>query len=344
MPILIEGGRVPKLLSQHELALPERPGEISSDSIRIALINNMPDPALEDTELQFFGLLKSASGNSPLSVRLYSLPELPRSEAGLRHSRDFYYGIDDLLNNRFDGVIMTGTEPHKQNLEEEPYWPVMAKVLDWAERCTTSTVLSCLAAHAGVFYSDGIPRRRLPHKQFGVFGYDRVARHALTDGNGEVIHIPHSRWNEVAADALTACGYEILTRSENAGIDLFVKAKGNSLFVHFQGHPEYRAETLLKEYRRDVKRFLRGEQETYPSLPHGYFDATSAKTLNDFRDRIISNPRGELLAQLPDIDVTRTQSVWQKSAAVIYRNWLRHLRSRKTSSSASSRLTPAARG
>ena len=67
------------------------------------------------------------------------------------------------------------------------------------------------------------------------------------------MQIPHSRWNEVRADALTACGYEILTQSAEAGVDLFVKKKKDSLFVHFQGHPEYSVRTLLKEYRRDIK-------------------------------------------------------------------------------------------
>jgi len=72
------------------------------------------------------------------------------------------------------------------------------------------------------------------------------------------VRFPHSRWNEVQENALTGCGYEVLTKSDSAGVDLFVKQKKKSLFVHFQGHLEHQAETLLKEYRRDIKRFLRG--------------------------------------------------------------------------------------
>ena len=70
---------------------------------------------------------------------------------------------------------------------------------------------------------------------------------------------------------LAACGYIVLTQSAEGGVDTFVKKKKRSLFVHFQGHPEYGAQTLLKEYRRDIKRFLRGERETYPSDAKGLF-------------------------------------------------------------------------
>ena len=96
-----------------------------------------------------------------MSLKLYSLPELPRSDAGQQHLQNYYYGIDDLLNSRFDGMIMTGTEPRQPDLRKNLIGRRLAEVLDWAERNTASTVLSCLAAHAGVLHSDGIPRHRL---------------------------------------------------------------------------------------------------------------------------------------------------------------------------------------
>ena len=83
----------------------------------LALINNMPDPALEDTELQFFELLDTASGETPVIIKLYSLTGIPRTDRGQRHLNSFYCGLDDLLNSRFDGVIVTGTEPHHPELE-----------------------------------------------------------------------------------------------------------------------------------------------------------------------------------------------------------------------------------
>ncbi len=202
-------------------------GQLSkqSDFVRIALINNMPDSALEDTEIQFYELLDAAAGDIPISLKLFSLPELPRSDVGQHHVNNFYFNINELLNGRFDGVIMTGTEPRQPNLRDEPYWPVLTKVLDWAETNTASTVLSCLAAHAGVLHSDGIPRHKLSDKQFGVFEYKKIRDHALTADGENAMRIPHSRWNEVRADALDSCGYEVLVQSAQAGVDLFVKKK-----------------------------------------------------------------------------------------------------------------------
>src|ERR1700729_3087902 len=345
MSIVIDGGRVPKLLSRKNAPNVARPSgnqEAAAEHLRIALINNMPDSALEDTEVQFFELLESAAGDLPLSLKLYSLPELPRSEAGQQHLRSFYHGMDDLLHSRFDGMIMTGTEPRQPDLRNEPYWPALTEVLNWAERGTTSTVLSCLAAHAGVLHSDGIPRHRLSDKQFGVFQYKKVQCHTLTGDIGDSMRIPHSRWNEVRADALTDCGYEILTQSAEAGVDLFVKKKKDSLFVHFQGHPEYGTRTLLKEYRRDIKRFLRKERETYPNMPHGYFNVAATKLLSEFRDKVVTNPREQLLEEFPDAAVAGSLlGTWQASGASVYRKWLHYLISRKAEASRLSAMTPA---
>ena len=145
-------------------------------------------------------------------------------------------------------------------------------------------------------------------------------------------------------DELAARGYEILLQSAEAGVDLFVKKKRESLFVHFQGHPEYSTRTLLKEYRRDIKRFLRKEREAYPAMPQGYFDAATAKLLATFREGVVKNPREELLAKFPEAAVAGTlQETWQTSAASVYRNWLQYLLSKKTDASTLSAMTPAVR-
>jgi homoserine O-succinyltransferase/O-acetyltransferase len=333
MPIAIDGGRIPNRLTRENRARSIRSAgrqEAQAERIRIALINNMPDSALEDTEVQFVDLLESAAGDLPVSLKLFSLPKVPRGDAGQQHLNDFYFGINELLNTRFDGMIMTGTEPRQPDLRDEPYWHALGEVLDWAEHNTASTVLSCLAAHAGVLYSDGIPRCRLADKQFGVFEYGKVADHGLTAGCGESMQIPHSRWNEVRADALASCDYKILTQSAHAGVDLFVKKKKGSLFVHFQGHPEYGVRTLLKEYRRDIKRFLRNERDTYPTMPHGYFDATAEKLLAEFREKAESDRREETMAGFPDAAMMDTMPhTWHTSGISIYRNWLQQLISSK---------------
>ena len=240
MPLIIDGGRVPPRWAERKSLRPAASVEsyaTAAECVRIAFINNMPDPALEDTEIQFFELLDAASGDLPVRLKLHSLPGVPRGERGLEHLDNFYLGSDEVLNSPIDGLIMTGTEPRQPNLRNEPYWSALANVLDWAESNTVSTILSCLAAHAGVLHSDGIDRHPLGDKQFGVFDFARASNHPLTSGTGERVRFPHSRWNEVRADALTGCGYQVLTQSTAGGVDSFVKKKKQSLFVHFQGHP-----------------------------------------------------------------------------------------------------------
>jgi len=203
-------------------------------------------------------------------------------------------------------------------------------LLDWAERNTLAAVLSCLAAHAGALHSDGIERHRLDDKRFGVFDFTKAPHHLLTGHNSDQIRFPHSRWNEVREDELKECGYTVITKSAEAGVDSFAKRKTNSLFVHFQGHPEYGSRTLLKEYRRDVRRFLCGERDTYPSLPEGYFDAAAASLLAEFRKNALSNRREETIANFPESAVVATlQNGWNSSANSIYRNWLEYVRTRK---------------
>jgi homoserine O-succinyltransferase len=335
MPLIVEGGRVPPRWASEGAC---RKGGANcaapTEHLNIALINNMPDAALEDTELQFFDLLDDASGDLPIYLKLYSLTGIPRTERGQRHLNSFYYSLDELWQNQFDGVIITGTEPRQPDLRDEPYWRVLADVFDWAERNTTGAVLSCLAAHASVLHGDGISRHRLPDKQFGVFDCAKTASHLLTGSTSERIRFPHSRWNEVRADELTACGYTVLTQSAEGGVDTFVKKKKQSLFLHFQGHPEYGAETLLKEYRRDIRRFIKQERETYPTMPKGYFNAAGERLVTNFHELIlaasISDRREELMEGFPDNALSVTlQRTWHASATRIYRNWLRYMVAQK---------------
>jgi len=96
--------------------------------------------------------------------------------------------------------------------------------------------------------------------------------------------------------------------------------------MHFQGHPEYGEQTLLKEYRRDIKRFLRRERETYPSMPRDYFDGTGANLLSDFRDSVLSDRREELMENFPEAAlVGALRKTWHSSATAIYGNWLQYV-------------------
>lgn len=299
--------------------------ESAAQSIHIGLINNMPDGALKATERQFLSLLDSAANDVVVHLSLYALPDVPRSELARCHLNRFYSCIANLWNRQLDGLIVTGTEPRAQNLRDEPYWNSLATVIEWAGHNTHSTVWSCLAAHAALLHVDGIGRRRLSKKRFGVFECARALDHQLTAGLPSPLRMPHSRWNDIVESDLTDCGYSVLTRFKDGGVDAFAKRR-KSLFVFFQGHPEYEANTLLLEYRRDVGRYLRRESDKYPLMPEGYFDRQTADALAALRDRSLSNRRPEMLADFPaDLMETRISNTWHAASARVYGNWLAYL-------------------
>jgi len=299
-----------------------------ADGITIGLVNNMPDAALQATERQFVALLGAAAGGIAVRLRPYALPEVPRSEWGRDYVSRRYSGIDDLWDSHLDGLIVTGTEPRSPNLRDEPYWATLTRVLEWADLNTHSTIWSCLATHAAVLHMDGIDRRRLSDKRFGVFACERVSDHPLTADAPPRIPMPHSRWNEIPEDALLSCGYRVLTRSEDAGVDAFMKRR-ESLFVFFQGHPEYEAQTLMLEYRRDIKRFLLGERETYPAMPLGYFDEQTVERLSALRERALVDRREDVLAHFPTALAAAVTNTWRSAAVHVYRNWLSYIGARK---------------
>jgi homoserine O-succinyltransferase/O-acetyltransferase len=301
-----------------------------SKSLHIGLVNNMPDGALEATERQFLSLLNSASEGFTIRLSLFALPGIPRGEAAERHIGSFYSSTETLRETNLDGLIVTGREPLAPGLRDEPYWESFTRLLEWARDNTHSTVWSCLAAHAAVLHMDGIQRIRSKDKHCGIFECERLSDHPLTAGASSGFKLPHSRWNGISEDALKACGYDVLTRSADAGVDMFVKQL-NSLFVFFQGHPEYESNTLLFEYRRDVSRYLRGETETYPLTPQSYFDQQTANALTALREQAMSCRREELLAELSSILAEKSiENNWHSTAGSIYRSWLQYIAERKS--------------
>jgi homoserine O-succinyltransferase len=298
------------------------------DGLTIGLVNNMPDAALQTTERQFVALLGAAAGGIAVRLRPYALPDVPRTAWGRDYVTRFCSGIDDLWDSQLDGLIVTGTEPRSPDLRDEPYWRSLTTVLDWAERHTHSTIWSCLATHAALLYMDGVDRRPLGAKRFGVFECERLGDHLLTADAPPRIRMPHSRWNDIPEEALRSCGYRILTRSDGAGVDAFVKRRG-SLFVFFQGHPEYDAHTLMLEYRRDIRRFLLGERDSYPAMPEGYFDGATIDILSALRDRAEVDRREEVLAGFPTAVGETLANTWRAAAVLVYRNWLAYIGARK---------------
>jgi homoserine O-succinyltransferase len=312
--------RIPGAPQRRNGMAPARRRAAAAACIDIGLVNNMPDAALEKTERQFTGLLSAATGERRIRLKLFSLPEIVRAGAARERVTLRYAPIDQLWEGRLDGLIVTGTEPRAPDLRDEPYWRTLTKIVDWAEANTRSTIWSCLAAHAAVLYTDGIGRHPLGDKCFGVFDCARSAEHAVTRGLPARLPISHSRWNGLREEELTAAGYTILTRSDAAGVDMFAR-QGNSLFVFFQGHPEYEARTLLGEFRRDVRRFLRGERDTYPSLPQNYFDARTTRRLGEFRRRALADRREALIETFPGMD-DALQAPWRPAVERLMAQWL----------------------
>jgi len=255
--------------------------------IVIGLVNNMPDAALKSTERQFRELLADAGGRRPPRVRVFSLPGLARSATGQQYVDENYDDISELWDAELDGLIVTGTEPKAADLVNEPYWSALTEIVDWAAGNVTASLWSCLGAHAAVRHLDGIKRRPRKAKLSGVYECIKTADHPLVGADPACWRTPRSRHNELAETELVAHGYQILSRADEAGPDIFIK-RAKSLFVFLQGHPEYDSGALMREYRCDIGRYLAGERDNYPDMPCGYFDAPTTELMLEFRERVVN--------------------------------------------------------
>jgi homoserine O-succinyltransferase/O-acetyltransferase len=308
----------------------------------VGLVNNMPDAAIETTERQFAELVREAAPDVAVRLKLFSIPEVPRAARMRAEIAGRYRDIAELWDAPVDALIVTGTEPRAEALQDEPYWPALRQLVTWARDNTISTIWSCLAAHAAVLEADGIERRLLSDKLFGVFDCDVASAHSLTSAVRSPVSAPHSRLNDLPESELIAGGYDILTRSTATGADAFVKAEGRSLFVFFQGHPEYEADTLAREYRRDVGRFLRGERDRFPAAPQGYFNTEARRVVDAFRERAIADPRDDLIAEFPMTALEgKLENTWRRSSVGLLRNWMTYLQERQAERQ--TRLSPLRR-
>jgi len=289
----------------------------------IGLINNMPDPALKATERQFMKLLHAAAGPRRIRFHCFSLPSVKRSPEARWHVESEYSDLSDLGRERFDGLIVTGAEPVAPELDQEPYWRDLTELIDWAKANTRSTIWSCLAAHAAVLHLDRIARRPLPAKCHGIFDCEAVTGDFLTRAAPAPLKVSHSRLNEIAESDLAQAGYQVLTRSAQVGVDVFVRQYA-SRFVFFQGHPEYDALSLQREYLRDIGRYLARERENYPHLPVSYFDAATEERLARFEKRAGHERHPALTNDLPALTL-RGDIAAGTAAAALFRNWLQYL-------------------
>jgi homoserine O-succinyltransferase len=307
----------------------------------IGLLNNMSDGALRATEEQFCSLLREATPPGvDLKLRYFSLNELERGDAARAHMVGRYQDADGLLKTRLDGLIVTGAEPRAEKLVAESYWPDLARVIDWSEAERLPTVWSCLAAHAAVERLSGVSRNRLPAKHSGVFALQLANNHSLLKGAPRQPVAPHSRLNDLTAGEIENAGYEILACSPDVGVDTFVR-RGPALSIFFQGHPEYDAGALAREYLRDVSRFLRRQQAHLPAAPAGYFDRGTLQSLQGLSAHAMSTRSRDLLREYMHVVQNFTpRATWRPWALHVYREWLHFMNEPNAAAAARTEAKP----
>lgn len=308
--------------------------EAESRAITVGLVNNMPGAAFLDTEQQFRRALGvGPDGGGGVVLELYTMSEAPRSARARELIGRRYRGLRELWDSPPDALIVTGTEPVEEHLQEEPYWPSLVRLLEWASSAVPTVLLSCLAAHAALLTFDGIERVRRDTKCSGVFpGCVCDTSDPLAQDLPDYVFVPHSRVNDIPQTAIVNAGYRIIVGSAVPSVGWAVATRecGDSLFVLCQGHPEYSTLSLLREYRRDVRRFLSGRRPApYPRLPEGYLSGDGIGTFEAFARRVtrsVEDPRA-LWDQFPYDEVAGTvQNTWAGGSAVLYANWLRAAR------------------
>jgi homoserine O-succinyltransferase len=308
-----------------KLGAPNRAGSRSPPTLRrqkleIGLVNNMPDAAVAMAERQFCELLRTSAAEFDVRVQLFRLPCVPRSAFALSSMSGRYADAASVREAGLDAVIVTGAAPRAADLTGEPYWAEFERLVGDIAAARLPCLWSCLAAHAAVLALDGVVRRRLGAKRTGVFDWRRVGDVPALPSLPVRGLTPHSRYNDLAADDLVAKGYDILSWSPQAGVDMFAKRCGG-VFLFVQGHPEYEADTLLREYRRDLACWIDGAGPP-PPTPTNYFPPALERRL---AYRTVGPGRGAvarsasaLAGLLEDFSAT---APWDSTAAAIFRNF-----------------------
>jgi homoserine O-succinyltransferase/O-acetyltransferase len=276
----------------------------------IGLVNNMSLTAMPSIRGQFASMLESA--NRPTELICFTM----RTEQNDVHG---HLPIDAISDYAPDAIIVTGMEVTTKDLRDEWMWQRFTWLYDWCERQSIPAIWSCLAAHAAVLFRDGIARQPLNEKLTGVFGCEQeVSASKLLKGLPQRWRCPHSRYNGLDENALTTRGYEVLSRGKDIGVDIFTHKDSPASF-YFQGHPEYRAETLLSEFFRDLRRFAAGENRHCPSVPKGYLSSITEWELlalvDQARTGVFESSRIHALKM-------NLQHHWADTAAHLLSNWL----------------------
>lgn len=291
----------------------------------LAFVNNMPDGAFEATERQFLGLVEAGSHAKTIGVTRFCMDGVPRGDRVATYIAENYRPLSELVENTPpDLLIVTGSNPIEREIRDEPYWKDLSDLLSWARDNVPSVLLSCLSAHAALTVFDGIERHRLPSKRTGVFAQDVHVDHQLTAGIPASIVLPHSRQNSAEETDVREAGYDIVVGSEEVGWSIATKRTGQGTFVLVQGHPEYDPSSLLREYQRDVGRYVRHERDELPCLPYECVGQSDWTTLQALHEQVVNGHRDPALVEAyPFGEVgARAPWPWRDVAVRFYTNWL----------------------
>ncbi len=296
--------------------------------LHIGLLNIMPDAALQATERQFLRLIGSCNRIAQFYVHPFDIRGVPRAGAAKAHVEAYYESFEQVRADGLDALIITGANPASPRLEDEPFWAPLAEVMDWARESVCSTVYSCLATHAALARYHDTHRVKLPHKRWGVYEH-RVTddRHPLVANVNTRFDGPHSHVYDMPPEAFETAGTHVLVCGEEAGVYLAVSAD-RFRNVYFQGHPEYDRNSLFKEFKREIGRFLGGQRDDYPRFPEHYFSSDAEAVLEDYRRRLqraMAAPGAapEHLPLLPEAEIEPLlDNTWTDTGKALFNNWL----------------------
>jgi homoserine O-succinyltransferase len=292
--------------------------------LHVGLLNMMPDAALLVTEKQYMRLIGTCNRIAQIYVYPFSVPGLARSHEARAHIEAYYSDFEVLKTAGLDALIISGANVTNPALDLEPFWEPLREVVTWAAGNVTSILCSCLATHALVKHLHGIDRQPFERKLWGVYRHRVCDRtHPLTQDINTRFDAPHSRWNDIPRASWDAAGLQVLAESETAGVHLATSPDGFRI-VYFQGHPEYDRNSLLKEYKREVGRFLAGDLEAPPPYPEHYFSHEVDGLAQTFlRDALSARAHGRPDPRFPEEAIDPfLENTWGDTGSALFNNWL----------------------
>ena len=269
--------------------------------LRIAVLNLMPTKIV--TETQLIRLLSNTSLQVELTLLYPSTAHKPKHTPE-EHMHLFYTSCADVMNQKFDGLIITGAPVENLDFTEVGYWDELCKIMEWSKTHVYSTLHICWAAQAALYYHYGIPKHALPQKMFGIFPHTiNNPSHPLLRGFDEVFNAPHSRHTDIDSDMVRNNeNLEVLAESDMSGLFLIADKSMRRFFA--TGHLEYDYDTLSKEYFRDVNKGLDIQ------VPYNYFpgDDPTKRPLNTWRSHahlLFANWLNYCVYQLTPYDINK---------------------------------------